>query len=128
MEGKDPYIWIKYAEADMKTALVLADISDLAAQVIFHAQQASEKSLKALIIEQGINPKKTHDLSSLIADLSTQFPDLLQFAPITARLMSLYASTRYPVNLQFPQNESVKDFISLAEQLLQFAKDRIANP
>ncbi|MEO8725956.1 MAG: HEPN domain-containing protein [Acidobacteriaceae bacterium] len=128
MEAKDPYIWMKYAEADMKTALVLAGMSDLSGQVIFHALQAAGKSLKALIIEQGINPKKTRDLSSLIADLATQFPELVQFVPKAVKLTSLYTSTRYPVNLQFPQGESVDDFILLAGQLLKFAKDRIAKP
>ena len=59
--------WIEKAEADLATArreLVASDFPNYDA-VCFHAQQCVEKLMKALLIQLGITPPKTHQLLAL---------------------------------------------------------------
>ncbi|CAN5664978.1 hypothetical protein BH11ARM2_BH11ARM2_00220 [soil metagenome] len=61
----------------------------------YHVQQAAEKHLKALLVEQGVAPPKTHDLTQLISMHSgTPAPSSVDSA---AAMTSAYAwLTRYP--------------------------------
>jgi HEPN domain-containing protein len=67
----------------------------LTGHVAFHAQQAIEKALKALIEENGERVPKVHSLSKLFESCSCyinfQFDDDLVIA-----LDSLYIESRYP--------------------------------
>ena len=59
--------WCDIAEGDMSTArreIAIVDNPNLRA-VAFHAQQAAEKLMKAILIKLGANPPKTHDLGRL---------------------------------------------------------------
>jgi HEPN domain-containing protein len=71
--------------AEDEQTLPVAEISDLIAA--FHAQQAVEKLLKALLAELGIDYPKTHDLNRLrdqLESIGEQLPALtLDFAEFT---------------------------------------------
>lgn len=69
--------WLEKAEKDFATAR-----RELAAEedpnydaVCFHAQQCIEKLLKALLIQRGVMPGKTHDLAYLHQLLSPACPE-----------------------------------------------------
>jgi HEPN domain-containing protein len=59
--------WISKAEADFATATrkSAARPDPNYDAVCFHAQQCAEKYLKALLINRGVTPPKTHDLVAL---------------------------------------------------------------
>ena len=59
-----------HAENDLSTAEKLDDDdkSDICARA-FHAQQAAEKAMKAVIAASGREPQWTHDLVALAGDL-----------------------------------------------------------
>ena len=70
--------WIAKAEGDFATAtrensVVMEPNCD---DVCFHAQQCIEKLLKALLVADGIQPPKTHDLIALGELLRPQHADL----------------------------------------------------
>lgn len=66
----------------------------------YHCQQAIEKLLKAVLIEETSKYRKVHDLVGLAADLSLDLPD--DQRRLLGRLTELYIPTRYgdePVEL-----------------------------
>ena len=88
--------WVVKAENDLTNA---AHVLKLAAEcptdtVCFHAQQCVEKYLKALLVLDGIDFPKTHDIERLTALLPAR-ADVRLSAEEQGRLTD-YATTRYP--------------------------------
>ena len=66
----DPREWINRAISDLamaKSRIVTTYLEDLC----FHAQQAAEKAIKAVMILRGIEFPYTHDLSRLLTMLES---------------------------------------------------------
>jgi len=71
--------FIELAERDRRAFHVLAAATEIDHAVAgFHAQQAVEKALKAVLIGHGVEFKRTHDLQlladRLVGDLGMQLP------------------------------------------------------
>ena len=84
--------WLEKVREDLLTVFVLAEAgADTPGAICFHCQQAVEKALKAVVIEQGRNPPRTHDLATLVRQIdqdSPQFPSELR---IQTYSLSVYA-------------------------------------
>ena len=63
--------WLRYAKADLALARVPLPQGGLYELLCFHAQQAAEKSVKAVLLHYGIEPPRTHNLERLIDLLPT---------------------------------------------------------
>lgn len=62
--------FLKLAERDIRAFNVLKQSPDIdLTTVCFHAQQAVEKSLKAVLIYHGKDPTRTHDLNKILYSL-----------------------------------------------------------
>lgn len=61
----------------------------------FHALQAAEKSLKAVLLTHGIAPPRSHDLAFLLA----QLPKSIM---VPVELVGLPLLTKYAVQLRYP--------------------------
>jgi HEPN domain-containing protein len=90
--NEDSKRWLRFAEEDLKMA-ELAASQKIYNQVCFHSQQSVEKALKALLVEQGQSPPRTHRLGDILA--------LLDIEPFTSNLEiqlldRFYIPTRYP--------------------------------
>lgn len=59
--------WLTFADKDRQTCEQIKDSHGLRAIAAFHAQQTIEKSLKAILVCQGQNPPRVHDLVRLAA-------------------------------------------------------------
>jgi HEPN domain-containing protein len=108
--------WLAKADQDIKAAAALLGAeSPLPYPACFHAQQAAEKYLKALLTWQQIEFPKTHDIDQLL--------DLLQpSAPETAAaLRQAAALTPYGVELRYPGEQSDPD-IEEAERAIALAE------
>jgi HEPN domain-containing protein len=55
--------WLGKADVDLSAASVLLSVGELYEVVAFHAQQAAEKALKALLVARQVEFTKTHDIS-----------------------------------------------------------------
>jgi len=89
--------WTEIADDDLEIAGMILDSGSRAlAQAGFHAQQAVEKMLKALLVIHGADPAETHDLNRLLFRLRSLEPDLMsKLGPI--RDLTPYAVFhRYP--------------------------------
>jgi HEPN domain-containing protein/predicted nucleotidyltransferase len=94
-EGLD--MWIERAEEDFRVAKISMAATDPALGAIcFHAHACVEKLLKALIVNRGSHPQRTHALPEL---LSLQTPSVRDDAAVIVActlLQTLYPSARYP--------------------------------
>jgi HEPN domain-containing protein len=68
--------WLAKAEADDTTADRELTVSEgfNADAVCFHSQQRVEKLLKAILIDRGVVPSRTHDLERLCATVASLEP------------------------------------------------------
>ncbi|MEO5345750.1 MAG: HEPN domain-containing protein [Magnetococcus sp. YQC-9] len=96
------------AEQDRAVFRVIRDHPEIDANAsCFHAQQAIEKWLKAVLVSKGISPRRTHDLDTLvdrILDEGIEFP----FSPDRFSCLTAFA-------VQFRYEELDAEAISLAE-------------
>jgi len=63
---------------------------------VFHAQQAVEKYLKALLVRQQIEFPKTHDIEKLLRLLRTVYPELADSLLDAKWLTPCGVEIRYP--------------------------------
>lgn len=65
----EAHLFLRKAEQDLEALEVLHERGGIAAAVLgFHAQQAVEKALKAVLIAHGWPGRRTHDLKFLLDD------------------------------------------------------------
>jgi HEPN domain-containing protein len=89
--------WVQKAENDLKTAAHTVRLrEDCPTDTIcFHAQQCVEKYVKALLVWQGVDFPKTHNLEALLALVPPQYRARLTVEE-QARLTDYATVTRYP--------------------------------
>lgn len=113
--------WIAYADEDLGSAkLLLKSKKPFLSAVCFHAQQCSEKYLKALLIFKDFDFPKTHDLVTLDSmcnqnGIFTGF-DTQQLADLTKHAVQ----TRYPGNQ--PTLEDAQEAIKIATTVRKFSR------
>lgn len=101
--------WVKKAESDLRVARIVVEGSDDEADAVcFHAQQATEKYLKALLQGRDIRHSRTHDLA-VLGDLAVaSIPDLGRFRE-DFRWLSLFAvDSRYPDAVEEPVPDAAR--------------------
>jgi HEPN domain-containing protein len=89
--------WLRHAEEDLLVARELMERERLSYDPVgFHAQQAAEKFLKALLTRYGVAFPKTHSIFILLQLAGPVFPDLLD------RLHTAHTLTPYGVEIRYP--------------------------
>ena len=87
--------WLGFALGDLEAARSRPGRHIRPRIVAFQAQQAVEKALKAALILEGVEPRRTHDLD----DLRDRLPDdwrVKRRMPELGRLSDYAAESRYP--------------------------------
>ncbi len=93
----DVSAWVEKAEHDLVAVDAISVGSDPPWDiVVFHAQQAAEKFLKAFLVSRGHQPPKTHDLTRLLTICVADAPELASFADDCVFLSPLAVLSRYP--------------------------------
>ncbi|MBM3493966.1 MAG: HEPN domain-containing protein [Armatimonadetes bacterium] len=111
--------WLAKANADLKTARQIASFGESAdtCAVCFHAQQAAEKSLKALLVNRGLEPPRTHDLTALAELLPDEIGRCLDLDALDA-LTSFAVGARYPGPFEEPSLARAIALVGLAGGVL----------
>ena len=93
--------WLEFAEMDLSAAEYLLSMRPLPIEIIcFHCEQAAEKFLKAVLVQLGIEPPRTHDLIQLCkicSDIDERFGQLVDAC---VELTPYGVQTRYPSNME----------------------------
>lgn len=121
--------WLTRADADLRAADHDRTASPpLAADSLFHAQQAIEKCLKAFLTSRDRPFRKTHDLVELGREcvaLDSSLEEVLrQAAPLTE-----YAwRYRYPGDVEEPAAKEVDEALNLARTVWESITARLRLP
>jgi len=112
--------WLDRAQDDLNAAHALLNYPDLTHVAAFHAQQATEKALKALLEEYDLGLLKTHSLTRLLEVVKTRL--ILNFdQDMLDRLEAVYIEARYPSELGLlpygkPTQKDAREFCVFAQE------------
>lgn len=121
--------WLEAASLDLESITLIIENERLTGHVAFHAQQAIEKSLKAIIEENGDRVPKVHSLSKLFA-LCRDYNELKIDEDIVIALDSLYIESRYPGEFGLlpegkPTGKQAKIFYNYALEVYLAIKNKL---
>ncbi len=120
-EAESVAAWLDYAQSDLAYARLSVEAPVSREIACFHAQQAVEKAIKAVLISFDIAPPKTHSIEYLIDLLP---PDVPRPADLQAsRSLTGYASvSRYPWSGEPVSEEEYRQALRLAEAVVAWAE------
>ena len=116
--------WLRFARSDLKLAKLELSDELMYSTLCFHAQQAAEKAIKAVLIDNGIEISKTHNILLIIQQLpeSVGFPKELEEA---SKLTRYAVVTRYPGDFDDTKHADWLEAVNIAEKVLNWAKEII---
>lgn len=118
--------WLRKAESDLVAARRLMDAEGPYDIVCFHAQQAVEKSLKALLASTDVSLPRTHnleDLQALCLALPVPPPSALGGLDLS-ELTPFAVESRYDVEF-WPDRETARRAVALASTVWTLASGTI---
>ena len=120
--------WLRQAEKDLESARDSSKAGHYEWSC-FQAQQAAEKSLKALLYSKGLRAVLTHSIRDLLLDCSRYEKDFSNLLSQGKVLDTYYIATRYPDSLvgneipaQYYSEEDASQCINYAELILRTVK------
>ena len=116
-----PADWLRYAYSDLELARVRRPSKVLFEGLCFHAQQAAEKALKAILIAKSVPPPKTHNIRTLL-DLLPQEVTVSEEIEDAASLTDYAVTNRYPGDFESVDEEEYKEAVRLAETVVLWAE------
>lgn len=121
-----PESWLQYANSDLELARISKPQNVLFETLCFHAQQAAEKAIKALLIAKKITFPKTHSIRMLLDLLPPEVkqpPELQESAILT----DYAVISRYPGDLEAIDEEEYQRAVNLAKSVVEWAESYIQN-
>lgn len=125
-DSKRYYDWLYHAYQDLLSAKVLIDDRRLYEQVVFHCQQAMEKSFKAFLLYKTHHLLDGHNLTWLCKQAAMLDDEFTGWIGKSTVLNRFYIETRYPADI--PANitrEFADTVLNDTEQLVDLVCDRI---
>ncbi len=111
--------WLRYAEDDLRTAETLLEQSDIVPRIsCFHAQQAAEKSVKAIFVFLQVDFPFTHDLNRL-RDLLPEGWDVKENFPNLTGLSAWAVEPRYPADVIEATREDATSAVDQARKIFE---------
>ncbi len=120
-ESGSPAHWPRHAPSDLALARAQDRPGVLLEALCFHAQQAAEKALKAVLLRRGIEFPRTHDIEALLNLLPA---DVEMTADVEeARVLTQYAVvTRYPGTEEPLTQGEYQDAMRVADAVVHWAE------
>ena len=120
-----PQRWIKNARADLVMARIGLPEGAMYEQLCFFAQQAVEKSIKALLLHLAVDFPFTHNIQLLVNLLPSDVASLSVFEE--AAILTPYAAlTRYPGELEAVTAEKYSEAVRTASEVVEWTDAYIA--
>ena len=116
--------WLRYAESDLEIARITQSPRILLEGLCFHAQQAAERALKAVLVAHAISFPRTHNIATLL-DLFPPEIGLPSEVEAAAGLTDYAVLTRYPSNLEPVTEEEYHEALHLTEAVVDWARPLI---
>jgi len=116
---KQEYInnWLFRANEDIAVInnLIKADTENYASTICFHAQQASEKYLKAFLAYNDVDFPRTHDVDFLLLECQKINKDLFNID--LKSLTDFGVSIRYPDDFYVPGSKETLEYAEIADKI-----------
>ena len=116
--------WLRVGREDLSAAQLGAELLSPAI-LCFHAQQAAEKALKAVLTSREIDFPYTHDIGELVSTLEQNGVECTAVSPEANRLTRYAVLTRYPGLSEPITNEEYQAAARLAEEIFEWAESQI---
>jgi HEPN domain-containing protein len=119
-QGRTVKTWFRKSAQDLKTAklLLAQDSEDYWGPLVFHSQQAAEKSIKGYLTFHKIRFAKIHDMEILV-NLVAKADEKLSEELHPAKILTKYAvAYRYPEENEPPEpltQKNCEKIVALAE-------------
>ena len=121
-----PEDWLRHANSDLEIARSAKSKRVLLEQLCFHAQQAAEKAIKAVLVSRGISVPKTHNIKLLIGLLAEDIE--LTIPLLESPILSDYSVTgRYPGDVEPVSKAEHRHAVELAESVVRWAEGAIVS-
>ena len=119
-----PADWLQHAHSDLALARTTPLPPILFEDLCFHAQQAAEKAIKAILVAYDIPVPRTHNLRTLfdLVPAEVSVPADLQEA---AGLSDYAVARRYPGASEPVETEEYREAINMAEAVVDWAEQVI---
>jgi HEPN domain-containing protein len=118
--------WLKKAQKDLDTAeYELQANPPFTEDIVFHAQQAVEKTLKSFLAWHGIPFRKTHNLVELGGSCCQIDPSLDPLLRKAAPLTEYAWRFRYPGEPEEATPEEASDALEIARQVFEAVLKRL---
>ena len=119
--------WLQKAENDLVTARQTLLLPDGPTDTVaFHAQQAVEKALKALLTSVHIEFPKTHDLIRLLDMALLHLPGLASYRSAFGEMSNYAVQSRYPDDFVELTRDDVVRSLKIAEEALATVKQKLS--
>jgi HEPN domain-containing protein len=119
--AEEAIAWLGKAREDLAVAeLIRASPLGVNWAVCFHAQQAAEKALKALLVLLGVDFPRTHTLE-LLADLVPDEPRRQLDRPALVDLTPWAVAGRYPEDIENPPEDEAAVAVATAKTVIEVA-------
>ena len=120
--------WLKKAELDLETARILLDAEmDDYFPCAFHCQQAAEKFIKAFLVCQQVEFRKTHDLEELLTLSKPADPSLKEEAASCLWLTPFGVEFRYPGEYPAVDHKTAERACRESEGVREIVTKRLGN-
>jgi len=122
----DPREWLNRARSNLAQAREGSQIPEVYLEdLCFAAQPATEKALKAVLIQLGIRFPRVHDLAELIGLLEETGMEIPNGVRQAARLTRYAVATRYPGIFEPVTPEQYQAALFTAEEVVYWAQQVI---
>ena len=122
VDDRDEHVWLGFATEDLAAAERMVEGRGWAPRIAcFHAQQAAEKALKAVLVHEGIPLQFTHNLE-LLRDLVPEGRSTVGVEGDLRRLSSRAVVPRYPGPGSDATAEEAREEVSLARAIVDAAR------
>jgi HEPN domain-containing protein len=121
--ANDYKTWLDRAKSSLAISRIKSDENIFYEDLCFQAQQAVEKALKGLLIFFNVDPERTHNLVSLIKELS-KYIAIPKEINETAILNDYAVQTKYPSDYT-PIEEEYNNAILMAENCVKWIERKI---
>jgi HEPN domain-containing protein len=123
-EAGSPADWLRHARSDLAYATAPRPVGGLLEVPCFHAQQAAEKSIKAVLVALEVGVPRTHNLTTLIEHVppSVAVPPDVKDATV---LTDYAVSARYPGIAEPIEEDEYRQAVAHARRVLAWAESVI---
>ena len=116
--------WLLKANEDLLVVDKLTEYEIIAtSSVCFHCQQAVVKFLKAFLIANGVEVKKTHSIEYLLSECTDFDKDFLDIDP--KELSDFGVDVRYPGDMYVPDQDETVEYKNLAFEIKDIVESKI---